>query len=430
VYAIGIMLYELTTGFRLYKGKSEFEILKKIVEDKITPPSMLRPGFPKDLETIVLKALAKDREQRYQTAQELQGALEAFAREHRLAISSIAMSAFMQKVFGNKIEAWREAQAAGKDLAAHIVARHDRGGSGPGASKSGVGDSLGGLSDPGTDGGELLEEDLEEERTDEKRGATPSSHGQVVPAPVAVAPAAAKAGRRRWEIFAAAGALVFVGVVLWAKLGGSGKSSPAAELSVAPPAPQPAPPEMGPPPPVVVPDAAPAPLVEIEAAGMAKVKSKPDGAKLWIDDQPWTERAPTVIDGLAPGEHVLRAELRGFPKQTVKFTVKSNETTSVTVELKAVAATPDKPPQGITQPPPPPDGAPGKLRIATTPSCEIMIDGKLIGWTPILGHELPAGGHTVRVINSQLGIDRTYTVSVKPAPELTKFKQDYTAAPK
>src|SRR3990172_3642924 len=111
VYAIGIMLYELTTGYRLYKGNSEFDIMKKIVEGEVAPPPPRGRGYRREREQMVRKVLAKDKAARYQSGQELQADLEAFVRESRLGMSPIALSSFMHKVFGKKIESWREAQA-------------------------------------------------------------------------------------------------------------------------------------------------------------------------------------------------------------------------------------------------------------------------------------------------------------------------------
>ncbi|MFI5290963.1 MAG: serine/threonine protein kinase, partial [Polyangia bacterium] len=120
IFSLGIMLYELTLGRRLYRGKSDFEILKQIVEGTVTPPSELDPGYPPALEKIVLRALEKERDKRFQTARELQAELEALVREGRLYVSPIALQQFMEQVFGPKIEAWREAQSLGKSLDDHL----------------------------------------------------------------------------------------------------------------------------------------------------------------------------------------------------------------------------------------------------------------------------------------------------------------------
>ncbi len=108
VFAIGILLYELTTGTRLFKGENEFAILSQIVNNDVPPPSTRRQGYPEGLESIVMRALKRNRDERYGTAQELQLELEGFARDQRLVVSSVALSAFMTELFGKKPEPWRD----------------------------------------------------------------------------------------------------------------------------------------------------------------------------------------------------------------------------------------------------------------------------------------------------------------------------------
>ncbi|MBI5482302.1 MAG: serine/threonine protein kinase [Deltaproteobacteria bacterium] len=121
VFSAAIVLYELTTCHKLFGGASDFEIMKRIVETPAPPPSARVKGYPLDLQKIVLKGLARDRDQRYQSAQELQLALEDFAREHKLAVSPIHLARFMESTFEEKIKAWKEAQLAGKGLGEHLI---------------------------------------------------------------------------------------------------------------------------------------------------------------------------------------------------------------------------------------------------------------------------------------------------------------------
>jgi serine/threonine protein kinase/DNA-directed RNA polymerase subunit RPC12/RpoP len=124
IYSLGVMLHELTTGPRLHKaGSSEYEMMRSILEGPIVLPSQIIPDYPPALEKIVLRCLARNKEDRYPTARHLHTELEAFAREERLAVSSLALSTYMAELFGSRAEAWREALASGRDLLAHIVER-------------------------------------------------------------------------------------------------------------------------------------------------------------------------------------------------------------------------------------------------------------------------------------------------------------------
>jgi eukaryotic-like serine/threonine-protein kinase len=70
LYSAGIVLYEMLTGKVPFTGDSAVEIAMKHVNEVPAPPSSLRPEIPFELDQIVLRALAKDPGDRYQTAEE------------------------------------------------------------------------------------------------------------------------------------------------------------------------------------------------------------------------------------------------------------------------------------------------------------------------------------------------------------------------
>jgi serine/threonine protein kinase len=106
IFALGIVLYELTTLRRAFKGNDDFETMKRIVVGDLVLPSTLVPGFPRELEAIILTALASDPGARFQNAQELIEALDAFTVRAKLTGSNTAMSRFMGQLFGTKKEPW------------------------------------------------------------------------------------------------------------------------------------------------------------------------------------------------------------------------------------------------------------------------------------------------------------------------------------
>src|SRR5262245_46377720 len=65
IYAVGTLLYELTTGKLPFKGETEYQILNQIVNDDVPPPSTVVQDYPPQLERIVLKCLARDPVGRY-----------------------------------------------------------------------------------------------------------------------------------------------------------------------------------------------------------------------------------------------------------------------------------------------------------------------------------------------------------------------------
>src|SRR5580698_597481 len=121
IFAVGVILFELTTGRRLFKTASEYETLKLICDREYPLPSHVRPGYPPALEAIVMRALAKDRAERWQSAREMQGALEEFVREGRIGASRTGLSTFMASLFEDKLAAHTSALLEDKLLADSVA---------------------------------------------------------------------------------------------------------------------------------------------------------------------------------------------------------------------------------------------------------------------------------------------------------------------
>jgi serine/threonine protein kinase len=100
IFSLGIVLHELATGQKLFRGDNDYAILRKIIEDDAPTLSAVVDGpYPDGLEAIVARALARDRDARYPTAQALQIELENLAREQRLDRSSVALSRYVRETF-------------------------------------------------------------------------------------------------------------------------------------------------------------------------------------------------------------------------------------------------------------------------------------------------------------------------------------------
>jgi eukaryotic-like serine/threonine-protein kinase len=107
IFTLGIVLYELTCGGRLFTGKSEYEILHEVATGAIPPPSGRARGYLPELEEVVMRCLARQPDDRYQTAAQLQLELEAIARHYVLETSSLALGQFVRTMFPRRYERWR-----------------------------------------------------------------------------------------------------------------------------------------------------------------------------------------------------------------------------------------------------------------------------------------------------------------------------------
>ena len=104
IFSTGIVLYELLTNERLFTGESDFSTLEKVRNAEILPPSTYNRKIPEELERIVLKALAKDVDDRYQNAIDLHDELQAFVYTAGEFYSRKDVAAYMKRAFAREIE--------------------------------------------------------------------------------------------------------------------------------------------------------------------------------------------------------------------------------------------------------------------------------------------------------------------------------------
>jgi tRNA A-37 threonylcarbamoyl transferase component Bud32 len=108
VFALGILLFELSTGTRLFRGDNEFKVMTRIVNEDAPSPTERRVDYLPGLAAIVKRALARDRAERYATAEEMQLAIEELSRELGFKLSTVALGQYMRDLFRAEIEAERE----------------------------------------------------------------------------------------------------------------------------------------------------------------------------------------------------------------------------------------------------------------------------------------------------------------------------------
>ena len=104
LYSVGIILFELTTGKKLFMDSSEMVILKKVQEGRIIKPSEIKRDIDPELEVIILKALHKDRRLRYQNASEMINAIETYLHKcfnrdiHALHLAHFIVALFKEEM--------------------------------------------------------------------------------------------------------------------------------------------------------------------------------------------------------------------------------------------------------------------------------------------------------------------------------------------
>ncbi|HZJ53612.1 MAG TPA: protein kinase [Myxococcaceae bacterium] len=118
VFAIGVCLYELLTGERLFVGESDFQVLEKVRKAEVLPPSTYNRKIPEALERIVLKALAKDPADRFQYASELADELQRFLITSDSIFSRKDLMQYMKSTFAEEVERERARMAEYADIKA------------------------------------------------------------------------------------------------------------------------------------------------------------------------------------------------------------------------------------------------------------------------------------------------------------------------
>jgi serine/threonine protein kinase len=297
IFAAGVILFELTTGKRLFKGANEYETLKLICETEYPMPSDVAPGYPAELERIVMKALAKSREARYQSSRELQSDLEAFIRHERIPVSAVNQSAWMAMLFAEKLDEQKADLMDIKHLADQMAA-----------------------SMPAPD------------FSPTSTGSHPGSHFDQSSTGVGAPPAAASIAppaKRSSGLLIAGGLAAAVAVA-------------AAVIASRPTTPAPAATTEA-----VVTSAAPTASAVVEEKASIVFESDPPGAAIWINGDLRTEVTPATIANLPIGKDIqVKLSMEGFEshKETVRLAKAGDShkitskllTGSVTLELDVV----------------------------------------------------------------------------------------------
>ena len=112
VFSMGICLWEMLAGRRLFKTEFEAETLNRLLYDPIPALRSVAPNVPPEIEVVCTKALTRDPDKRYATAAEFADALEQAARMHDLIGGKREVSSCVDQVLGSDLAERREALRA------------------------------------------------------------------------------------------------------------------------------------------------------------------------------------------------------------------------------------------------------------------------------------------------------------------------------
>jgi serine/threonine-protein kinase len=112
VFAIGILLYELTTARRLFRGRPE-QVMHRVIEEPIPRPTEVSPDYPPALERIVMRALERDLALRYRTARALRDDLMIWLAEQGEAHGKRQLAVYLHDIFGAASVKVRESEEFG-----------------------------------------------------------------------------------------------------------------------------------------------------------------------------------------------------------------------------------------------------------------------------------------------------------------------------
>ena len=113
LFSLGVVLWELLTGRRLFGGETPAETVARLVRTVVPPPHELRPDLPRELSPLVLKALARDPSDRYSNMLVFYDTLSRFLFERERFPGSHRLAAWLRELFPDEFEAHAQGESDG-----------------------------------------------------------------------------------------------------------------------------------------------------------------------------------------------------------------------------------------------------------------------------------------------------------------------------
>ncbi len=126
-FSLGIVLWEMVTNKRLLKINDDIEVIRKLTQETLPPPSSVDPTVPAELDAIVMRMLAKNRDERFPRALEAAKALERYIESSGESASEHDLSEFIAYHFGKELaERTRDLTPSQESFASSISSQRFR----------------------------------------------------------------------------------------------------------------------------------------------------------------------------------------------------------------------------------------------------------------------------------------------------------------
>ncbi|MFK7989826.1 MAG: protein kinase [Sandaracinaceae bacterium] len=446
IWSMGVVLWEVLTGRRLFKSVNELATLHETLKGEVKLPSVFRPDMPTELDTICMRALTRDPEQRYQTAQDMKDDLDRYLLSLPKAPGRKHIARLMRTTFDEVISTHKSTLAECLKGTAMISPASIERIVDPSSISSASGIRM---SDPSG---------ITPTPTPAPMGNAPS----VTPPPYSYTPPpmtppvgapVPPAEDRKGKVIIALLAMILVVLVaiiagLLVPLGDDeedgdrlASSDPPAQVPAQLPAQTP---------PATNPD-----QVQIEAQhfdspgadspgadspGTDSFGADSPGAEAngGIGDDPPTNDSMAVDDrsgetGVEPGDATTDTAEPATADPNVEAEASSPRSDSAAARRRrdrrrrAEAAAREAAAQQAAAQPVEPErperpaaAETGRLTLATTPWTHVFLNGRDLGTTPLINVEIPAGSHRLRLVNREQGIDEPYSVNVPSGQRVTR----------
>ncbi len=121
VFALGVVLWEMLAGRRLFLGETDYETVKLVQQANVPSLSRLNPDIDLDLEAVLGRALTQDKANRYQSAREMGDAIAGYLFSHQLKVTSYDIQTLVKTSLAQKVTATTSSGGTGHSIIDQLI---------------------------------------------------------------------------------------------------------------------------------------------------------------------------------------------------------------------------------------------------------------------------------------------------------------------